>query len=487
MKKCLILLPIFALCLLVGCSKKNNDTTTGQRITTNEPVTTKEGHVHAFGDWILIYDSTCSKPGLRQRTCSCGEVEDDEIGLKSHEYVNDVCKNCGAEKLSDGFTIEYDSTRMEYVVKNYLGTSTNVLFTRKYNDGRNGEHSLTVRRTMTAGVPTCCLENTNIKTIRLGKDFATSDRGIDEGMFAGMKNLEEIVLPDGLTTINEQAFRNCSKLSKITYNNSLTTIGHYAFDGCGFTKLTFPSTLKNIDVNAFSNNSSLNEITLNQGLEEVYSNAFDNSIITTIQIPSSLKLFEYQENLSKLETITINGSNDCFRVENNCLIYQYEEDDNTVSSVVLSSKNSTIPTTVDEIGMYAFANHDYSGVATFTVPSNVKYISSYAFSGTKFNDIEILGVEYIGLNVFYDATFSNYQTKTLVLPNTLIGINDFAFQGLQMNEVTIPKSVTKVGESILANSSVTNVNIYQSTLDSPNLSMYWNSGYSPKTITILDE
>jgi hypothetical protein len=46
-------------------------------------------------------------------------------------------------------------------------------------------------------------------------------------------------IPDGVTTIGEQAFLSCTGLTSVTIPNSVTSIGEYAFYGCdGLTILT---------------------------------------------------------------------------------------------------------------------------------------------------------------------------------------------------------------------------------------------------------
>ena len=37
------------------------------------PETTTPSHSHAFGDWQITQDATCTKKGQQERTCSCGD------------------------------------------------------------------------------------------------------------------------------------------------------------------------------------------------------------------------------------------------------------------------------------------------------------------------------------------------------------------------------------------------------------------------------
>ena len=45
-------------------------------------------------------------------------------------------------------------------------------------------------------------------------------------------SLTEITIPDSVTSIGRQAFWYCSSLTKINIPNSVTSIGAWAFEGC---------------------------------------------------------------------------------------------------------------------------------------------------------------------------------------------------------------------------------------------------------------
>lgn len=42
----------------------------------------------------------------------------------------------------------------------------------------------------------------------------------------------DVVIPDGVTQIAENAFKDCTKISSLTIPNSVQTIGRNVFDGC---------------------------------------------------------------------------------------------------------------------------------------------------------------------------------------------------------------------------------------------------------------
>ncbi len=58
----------------------------------------------------------------------------------------------------------------------------------------------------------------------------------------------DVVIPDGVTSIGEDAFRNCGTLTSVVIPESVTSIGDYAFYGCSaLTSVTIPEHITNID------------------------------------------------------------------------------------------------------------------------------------------------------------------------------------------------------------------------------------------------
>ena len=50
--------------------------------------------------------------------------------------------------------------------------------------------------------------------------------------FCSFPNLQTIVIPEGVTSICEEAFRECTNLTSITIPSSVTSIGDKVFYGC---------------------------------------------------------------------------------------------------------------------------------------------------------------------------------------------------------------------------------------------------------------
>ena len=62
------------------------------------------GHIHAFGNWETITNATCTQKGEKQRSCSCGDVQKQDIPALGHTEVIDqaVSASCTTAGLTQG-------------------------------------------------------------------------------------------------------------------------------------------------------------------------------------------------------------------------------------------------------------------------------------------------------------------------------------------------------------------------------------------------
>ena len=76
---------------------------------------------------------------------------------------------------------------------------------------------------------------------------------VDNDAFCNCKFLQSVVVPDSIRTIGRGAFRGCTNLSEVTLSNGLLIINAYAFSGCKQMKsITIPDSVTKIEENAFS-------------------------------------------------------------------------------------------------------------------------------------------------------------------------------------------------------------------------------------------
>jgi len=78
--------------------------------------------------------------------------------------------------------------------------------------------------------------------------------------------LKEVILPEGLISIEEAAFANCTALEKLNVPSTVNTLGRWILENTKVTSFTIP-----------------------QGVTEIPASCFYGSAITTINIPPSVK------------------------------------------------------------------------------------------------------------------------------------------------------------------------------------------------------
>ena len=102
---------------------------------------------------------------------------------------------------------------------------------------------------------------------------------------------KELVLPNSLSFIGNNAFRRALRLKSVSFGSGIKNIGEEAFYRCdSLTELSFPQSLSRIGESAFALCSRLRAIVLNDGLRYVGSCAFNCcNLEGVIVIPGTLK------------------------------------------------------------------------------------------------------------------------------------------------------------------------------------------------------
>jgi hypothetical protein len=80
------------------------DTTSAPETTMAPEVTTEPPHTHSFGSWVVAEAATCTKAGVEERSCACGEKETKSIAALGHTEVVDkaVAPTCTSAGKSEG-------------------------------------------------------------------------------------------------------------------------------------------------------------------------------------------------------------------------------------------------------------------------------------------------------------------------------------------------------------------------------------------------
>lgn len=246
-----------------------------------------------------------------------------------------------------------------------------------------------------------------------------NDYYIGSSPFYLNKDIKEIVIGDGVTSIGDCAFLGCSSLTSIEIPVGVTSLKDFVFYGCSsLTSITMPEGLTSIGGGAFQSCSSLTSIAIPAGVTSIGYSAFEScSSLTSIAI------------LAGVTSIGESAFKDCIKLNT---IYCY--------------KNSTADKYTDYPSIAKKVYLDDATTTAFTFNSSTGTITGYSGSEKVVNIPSNIGgvyVKAIGENAFKNNT----DIETVIIPEGVNSIEDFAFYKCTgLKYIFIPESVTSVSE-----------------------------------------
>ena len=356
--------------------------------------------------------------------------------------------------------------------------------------------------------------------------------GIEDHAFSGCSGLTSITIPESVTSIGNSAFYGCSSLTSITIPNSVTNIGYAAFAGCHATSITIPNGVTNIEGSTFYDCSSLTSITIPNSVTSIGFHAFRYCrALTSITIPESVT--SIGENAFEYCTFTRNNfiNNSSLNAKENQYwgATIYEENglcivDSVVVDCLESATSVIIPDTIIEIGNEAFFG--CSGLTSITIPESVTSIGEWAFGGcssltsitipnsvTNIGESAFEGCHFIKNNFINNSTLNAEENQywgatiyeenglcivdsvvvdclesatSVVIPDTIIAIGDFAFEECSsLASVTIPNSVKSIGEGAFFECvSLTSIMIPNSVINIGEIAFVYCSSLANMTVEV---
>ena len=213
---------------------------------------------------------------------------------------------------------------------------------------------------------------------------------------------ETIVIPNGVTTIGQNAFRKCKKLKSVVIPEGVAVIEKMAFSSLSsLERVALPPTLRVIGQAAFTNCTALSDIVLPPSIDSIAGYVFVNCrSLTTIELPHSLRMLgdNVFSGCTNLRTLHYNAAHIGDGRENPVFCGQDTLDviwGNNVERIPaqlfknIYLRKTTLPPSLREVGREAFADCRFE--QPLVVPSSVTTISGNAFK-------DVVSVSYEGVD-----------------------------------------------------------------------------------------
>ncbi len=244
--------------------------------------------------------------------------------------------------------------------------------------------------------------------------------------FNGCKDLSEVILEEGVTTIHEGAFENCVSLKTIDFPDSLLEIRADAFENSGLTQVSL-NKVRYVQNYVFKNCTALSALDLGE-VRELGDSVFEGcTALESVSLPSSLErvggsVFADCSSLSEVA------------LPENGILLNY----NTLYRTKCIADKSNWSNGLIVIDGYVFGvTEALAGARTLSVPEGVLGIAGGAFLPT--------------------GGGSGYTTslETINLPQSLKCVGDGAFQNCsKLVSVSGAENIAAMGADVLAGTAI---------------------------------
>jgi hypothetical protein len=230
--------------------------------------------------------------------------------------------------------------------------------------------------------------------------------------------LKEVILPEGLISIEEAAFANCTALEKLNVPYTVNTLGRWILENTKVTSFTIPQVVTEIPASCFYG-SAITTINIPPSVKTIGNWAFQNAKLTEVVIPSSVTsigkwAFGYENGNPALQSVIIEANiteipECCFYLQTKLTSISLPEGITSIGDDAFNQckiTSLTLPASLKTIGARAFSNN---GITQLTIPDKVETIENDAFAYNSIDNIDF--------------------------PATLVSLHATAFKWKSMNEV----------------------------------------------------
>ncbi len=293
--------------------------------------------------------------------------------------------------------------------------------------------------------------------------------------------ITEVIIPNTVTYIGNCSFYGCENLKKISISESVTSIGELAFSGTKWMKdkrrnnpfviinhilvdgvtckgeVTIPKQVNRINEYAFCEwkhdhsdlsefeSSSMTKLTIPDSVTSIGASAFEDcSYLISVSMPNTIKKIENDtfSNCESLNSINLPKS----LVDIGAHAFDY----------CISLKKINIPASIESIGAAAFINcHSLNDI---NLPNKSIEIEIAAFDDTLWLKKK---TKENPLVIHHGALIDGKACSgDVIIPDGVTCICGGAFSGSNLTSITLPDSITDIGTNVFFNcASLTSINL----------------------------
>ena len=287
---------------------------------------------------------------------------------------------------------------------------------------------------------------------------------LPSSIFKGCTSLTSVTIPDSVSAIGDSAFEGASSLTRVQIPTNVTSLGRSAFAGTALEGVTLPAGVTSVPQGAFEGCAELESVTLADGTTSIGSAAFkDCTALATVVIPATVESIaddafagcpnvvldvsanEYAATYAAVKSLKTTA-NPAPQVAD--VTFALNDDGVTARVTGLAdpaATSATIPANINGVTVNAIAEHafaDATSLTAITIPEGIVTIGGYAFDGSGLTQVTVPGT----VTSMGSLVFANCPALTsAVLPDTLTTLENRTFYNdTALTSVNIPTAVTRV-------------------------------------------
>lgn len=251
----------------------------------------------------------------------------------------------------------------------------------------------------------------------------------------------------GCIAVARKGFSNFAELQQVELPDTLEVIGDYAFSKTGISEFVAPPALRAIGERAFFACANLSSVRLNEGLQSIASNAFSDTPVSELRIPATVS--ELGHPVAAGTQLSYSGSDATLSIGE-----PFDEAFEHGQPLLLDDQGVLYRNAEDGLHLVRILEPT---IGTYRVRPGTVVVDEGACA----KHPSLVSISFPeGLTRICRGAFKDCKTLTHVdVPSTLQALEDEAFLGTSLEELSIPAGLTQIGSIALVTEGAHHGNI----------------------------